>query len=88
MMYEIGKNIKRLRKQRNWTQEQLANKLYISRQTLSNYENGNRLPNLYMACQIADVFEISIDSLMGRKRNSPESGEYSGHYGGKGTNKW
>lgn len=79
MIYKIGRNIKRLRKQRNWTQEQLANKLYIARQTLSNYENGNRLPNLYMACQIADVLEISIDSLVGRERNSPESGEDSGH---------
>ncbi|MCI6467433.1 MAG: helix-turn-helix domain-containing protein [Faecalicatena sp.] len=41
--------------------------LYIRRQTLSNYETGRRLPNIILIWEIADIFEISIDSLIGRK---------------------
>nr|WP_287844240.1 helix-turn-helix transcriptional regulator [Faecalicatena sp.] len=66
-MYNIGKRIKIFRICKNMTQEQLASMLYIRRQTLSNYETGRRLPNIILIWEIADIFEISIDSLIGRK---------------------
>ena len=39
-MAAIGKNIRRLRNERQMTQDELAEKLYVSRQTISNYETG------------------------------------------------
>ena len=43
----IGNNIKTLRKKNRMTQEQMAKKLYLKRQTLSNYEIGKRVPDIY-----------------------------------------
>ncbi|MGC4018955.1 MAG: helix-turn-helix transcriptional regulator [Muricomes sp.] len=65
-MDKIGENIKYLRQQRHWSQAQLAAKLHVTRQALSYYENGDRFPNLYVTCQLADIFDVTIDSLIGR----------------------
>lgn len=46
MTSNISENIRILRKNSGMTQEQLAKRLFITRQALSNYENGSRLPNL------------------------------------------
>lgn len=67
MTSNIGENIRILRKSSGMTQEQLAKRLFITRQALSNYENGSRLPNLPTAIAIANVFNISLDILSGRR---------------------
>ncbi|WP_122644647.1 helix-turn-helix transcriptional regulator [Luxibacter massiliensis] len=67
MTSNISENIRILRKNSGMTQEQLAKRLFITRQALSNYENGSRLPNLLTAIAIANVFNISLDILSGRK---------------------
>ena len=66
-MMDVGKNIRKSRRQRNVTQVQLADRLNISRTTLSSYENDRRIPNIQMIWMIADVLGISIDELVGRK---------------------
>ncbi len=63
----IGERIKYYRLGRNMTQEKLAGKLHIKRQTLSAYETGHALPNIYVLCSIADVLDISLDELVGRQ---------------------
>ena len=40
MMYDISKNLKKLRQQRNWTQQQMADVLFVTRQAVSNWETG------------------------------------------------
>ena len=68
MENNIGKNIRRFRVAKGMTQQQLADKLYVTRSTLSNYENGRRHPNLIIAILIADFFQVSLDELAGREQ--------------------
>lgn len=46
----------------------MAKKLYLKRQTLSNYEIGKRVPDIYELVKIADLFDISLDELVGHSR--------------------
>lgn len=67
MKNTIGNNIKKLRKESGITQEQIASKLCINRQALSNYETGKRIPDIYELIVLADLFEVSLDTIVGRK---------------------
>lgn len=67
MSNTIGNNIKKLRKESGMTQEQISVKLCMSRQTLSNYETGKRIPDIYELIVLADLFEVSLDTIVGRK---------------------
>ena len=62
----VGKNIQKLRKEHEWTQEELANRLGVSRAALGNYEREKREPDIDMLIKMADTFKISIDELVGR----------------------
>lgn len=62
----IGRNIKRFRTMRGMSQRQMAERLWIDRSSLSAYETGKRTPDIFMLCRIADLFEITLDSLAGR----------------------
>ena len=63
----FGTNLNYLRKINNMTQTTLANKLGITHQTISNYENGNRYCDLDMLIQISELFNVSIDDLLKKK---------------------
>lgn len=69
----IGYNIRKLRKQNGMTQEQLAQRLNLKRQTLSNYEIGKRVPDIYELIELSDIFAISLDELVGRNKQSKRS---------------
>ena len=56
--------IKQLRTQENLTQEQFAQKLNITRQAVSNWENNRNLPDIEMLIIISDVFDVSIERLL------------------------
>ncbi len=58
-------NIKRLRQQKGMTQEILAEKLHIVRQTVSKWEKGLSVPDAEMLAQMAEVFEVSVSELLG-----------------------
>ena len=57
-------NLIALRKMKGLSQEELADKINVSRQTLSKYETGESLPDVEKCKQIADVFEVSLDDLV------------------------
>ena len=63
----IGRNIKRIRTDNNMTQKDLAYRLKVERPTLTHYEKGDRVPSIDILWNIADIFDISIDELVGRK---------------------
>jgi len=63
-MRDIGKNIKKLREARKLTQEELAEKLFVTRQTVSNYETGRSRPDLDMLMSIAQVLETDVSSVL------------------------
>ncbi|MBQ6876857.1 MAG: helix-turn-helix transcriptional regulator [Oscillospiraceae bacterium] len=64
-MNSIGENIKTARKKLNITQEDLATKLSVTRQAVSNWENGKTEPDIETLTKIAQIFDISIDKLVG-----------------------
>lgn len=72
---DVGRNIRQLRVGRGLTQQQVADKLYVTRATLSNYENGRRHPNLIIAILIADFFQVSLDELAGREQIGQQMAE-------------
>lgn len=61
---ELGKNIVKLRKDNNLTQDELAEKLFVTRQTVSNWENGKNYPDLETIVKISDEFSIPLDELL------------------------
>lgn len=63
-MRDIGKNIKDLRIRKNLTQDELAEKLFVTRQTVSNYETGKSRPDIDMLMQIAEVMEADIHEVL------------------------
>lgn len=66
---EIEKKLKDVRIQAGLTQEQVAEKIMVSRQTVSNWENGKSLPDIVSIMSLSDLYQISIDELLkGDKR--------------------
>ena len=63
-MNTFSDNLKRLRKSRNLKQEDLAEKLNVTRQTVSGWETGRRQPDLDMLKNLADVLEADIQELI------------------------
>lgn len=61
---QLGKKIKQLRKLSGMTQEQLAEKLNVSRQALSKWENGTSMPDIESVMRISTLFQISLDELL------------------------
>ncbi|MBR4168524.1 MAG: helix-turn-helix domain-containing protein [Lachnospiraceae bacterium] len=57
-------NLIQLRKMNNLSQEELAEQIGVTRQTLSKYETGESLPDIEKCRQLADVFSVSIDDLI------------------------
>lgn len=55
-----------LRQSRELNQVQLAEKLGTTKQSVSNWENGNIMPSVEVLCKIADYFHVSSDYLLGR----------------------
>ena len=60
----LNDNIKKLREEKNLTQQQLADKLYVSRQTICRWENGSRCPDLITAKKLALELGVSMDDLV------------------------
>lgn len=61
---EFNEQIKRLRKENNLTQEEMAKKLNVTRQAISNWENNRNLPDFEMIILIAKTFGVSLDELI------------------------
>lgn len=67
-------NLISLRKLNNLSQEELAEKLNISRQTLSKYETGESLPDIEKCKVIAEIFGVSLDDLVNYESEEPGLG--------------
>ena len=63
-MTSVGKNLKNIRKKNDLTQDELAEKLSVTRQAVSNWENGKTEPDIETLTKIAQIFDISIDELV------------------------
>ena len=61
---QLADNLRRLRKQYNYTQAQIGKKLHITHQAYSNYETGVREPNLQLLAELSWIYHTSVDSLI------------------------
>lgn len=64
---EITNNIKKYRLDKNLTQENLAEHLKVSRQTIISMEKGNYTPSLLLGLKMADYFKIKVEDLFSLK---------------------
>ena len=64
MMRDIGKNIRDLRQQKHLTQEELAEQLFVTRQTVSNYENGRTRPDVDQILRLAEIFDTDANAVL------------------------
>ena len=62
---KFNENLKYLRKKEGITQEELAEKLSVSRQSVTKWESGQSLPDIEKIKEIAYMFSVSVDSLVG-----------------------
>ena len=78
-MHDIARNLKRLRRQKGLTQEELADKLHVTRQAVSNWERNQNLPELEVLLAAAEAMGVSVDELLYGPRpveqpnNAPEN---------------
>ena len=70
---KIGKFIAKERKEKNMTQQELADKISVTDRAISNWENGRRLPDLSLISLVANELDVSVAELLnGRKLNKEE----------------
>ena len=70
---EFNNKLYELRKKRGYSQEELANRLNVSRQTVSKWEVGESTPDMEKLVAISDLFEVSLDELV--KDKVPEQAQ-------------
>lgn len=70
----LGENIYRLRTERSMSQGDLANALDVSRQSVSKWENNSAVPELEKLIRMCDVFDVSMDELIGRSASDQKTG--------------
>ena len=61
----LGRRIYELRRAMGWSQVELARRLNISKQTVSNWENENIMPSVVMLIRMSRLFQVSTDYLLG-----------------------
>ena len=73
----FSENLVELRKLNNYSQEELADLIGVSRQTLSKYETGESLPDIEKCRQLAEVFSVTVDDLVSYEKNDADNLGYS-----------
>lgn len=63
-MVEFGEQLKRAREEKGMTQQSLAEQLYVTRQSVSRWECGDRYPDLLTTKKISQILEVSLDDLL------------------------
>ncbi|MDE7360681.1 MAG: helix-turn-helix domain-containing protein [Oscillospiraceae bacterium] len=67
-MSDFGELLKKLRQGANLTQKQLGDRIFVSETMVSYYEHSRRPPSADVLMQIAEVFHVSVDYLLGREK--------------------
>lgn len=74
-LQKIGNFLKELRKEKNLTQEQLAETLNVSRRTVSRWETGSNMPDLDLLMEIADLYQVDLRELLNGERKNEQMNE-------------
>jgi transcriptional regulator with XRE-family HTH domain len=65
----LNNRITELRKQKGWSQSELAKNIEVSREIVGRYERGDAMPSIDIAKRLADAFGVSLDYLVGNSEN-------------------
>lgn len=68
----FSENLRKLRRQHGLSQEELADRLHVVRQTVSKWEKGLSVPDAHLLIRIAEIFDISVSTLLGDTMETPE----------------
>ena len=63
----LNKNLKTIRNNKGFTQEELANRLHVTRQTISKWEKGYSVPDADLLSKLADELDVSVSNLLGKE---------------------
>ena len=74
---KIGDKLKKARMDKNLTQEEVAEKIFVSRQSISNWENNKTYPDIGNVLALSDLYQISLDELLKGSDNFMEHLEES-----------
>lgn len=66
-----GNRIRELRKRKGWTMKQLGQQLDLAESTISGYENEIRRPDLELLIRLSELFDVTVDYLIGRTDEGP-----------------
>ena len=70
-MNVVSDSIKKLRKEKGMTQDELAEKLNVTRQAVSNWEMGKTQPDVDTLTRLAEIFDVSVERIIyGKEKNS------------------
>lgn len=75
MSYRFAKSLKDIRQASGLSQQQLAELVFVSRSTVTNWETGRRIPDAIMIRRLADVLNVEAGTLLGMTEPSPDSRE-------------
>lgn len=73
---KIGLFIQTLRKEKKITQEELAQKLFVDRATVSKWETGNYIPSPEILLKLSKLFEVSVNELLAGEKSTKENKEH------------
>lgn len=73
----IGTTLQKIRQARDLTQQEVATQMYVTRQTISRWEQGKTMPNIYASKDLAQLYNVSLDQLVAMHPSN--SKEEAGH---------
>ena len=76
----FGEHIKSQREELKLSQSEVAKQLSVTRQTISNWENGKSYPSIEMLSKVSEVYQVSIDSLLSEDLHMQKSVLLSAYY--------
>ncbi|MFC6324099.1 helix-turn-helix domain-containing protein [Companilactobacillus baiquanensis] len=65
---QLGDNLRNYRMKQNLSEREVSKMLHVDITTISKYEHNVRTPDIYMMIRFADVYKVTLDRLVGRKR--------------------
>ena len=67
-LVKTGKFLQELRKEKGFTQEQLAEKIGVARRTVSRWETGSNMPDLDILMELSDLYEVDLREILSGER--------------------
>lgn len=76
----LAENLRELRTANKYSQQYVSDAIHLARQTYSLYENGKRIPDIKAVCSLAELYQISVDSLLFADLSAGRIAESSSEY--------